>query len=102
MTMVPGPLFNTPHESGDNPREVPLREEPKVAQPNHDASVFRPRWTSVRDEFERCGVLPPPPPEPFLGDLNVINAEISSNRVTSCPIPINNSGQVTRAKEVSL
>ena len=101
MTMVPRPLTNTPHEAWDNPVGAPLRE-PKVAQPNHDASVFRPRWTSVRDEFERCGVLPPPPPEPFLGDLNVNNAEISSNRVTSRPIPINNSGQVTRAKEVSL
>ena len=99
--MVPRPLTNNPHEAGDNPGEAPLRE-PKVAQPNHDASVFRPRWTSVRDEFERCGVLPPPPPEPFLGDLNVNNAEISSNRDTSRPIPINNSGKVTRAKEDSL
>merc|ERR1712117_127843 len=101
MTMVPRPLTNTPHEAGDNPGVAPLRE-PKVAQPNHDDSVFRPRWTSVRDEFERCGVLPPPPPEPFLGDLNVNNAEISSNRVTSRPIPINNSAKVTRAKEDSL
>ena len=103
MTMAPAPKHPNaiPHEAGDNPGGTSSRV-PKVAQPNGDTSVFRPRWTSVRDEFEQSGALPPPPPEPFLGDLNVNNVDVSSSKVTSRPISINNSGKTTRAPDASL
>ena len=102
-SIPPPPLLPTaaPHEAGDN-SGVATSRVPKVAQPNQDTSIFRPRWTNVRDEFEQLGVLPPPPPEPFLGHLNVNNGDISSNQVTSRPIPITNSGKITRAFDDSL
>jgi len=108
MTMVPQmpkqptATAATPHEAGDNSGGETSRV-PKVAQPNPDTSKFRPRWTSVRDEFERCGVLPPPPPEPFLGGLNVDNGDtMSAKWAISNPIPINNSVKTARALDNSL
>ena len=107
MTMVPQmPKRPTaaPTEAGDISSGGATSRAPKVAQPNPNTSIFRPRWTGVQDEFERCGVLPPPPPEPFLGDLNVNNnVDMGCKKSQqSQPIPINNSGKMIRVLDDSL
>ena len=91
----PPPPFSKPSPpNATPPLPVPLKvASPQLPTPPPPISLPRPRWTCVKDDFERLGALPPPPPEPFLGNLNVdndddgpIGATLKSSRYSEDPL----------------